>query len=158
MSGTILGMSVDIKIKLLRPESVVPVRQTEGSAGMDLHACLDTPIELAPGERTTIPSGIALELPAGIEAQIRARSGLAAKHGVGLANGVGTIDSDFRGEINIILINWGNEAFTVRPGMRVAQMVIARYDTPNWQVVEDLSDTKRGDKMFGSTGMGGQAG
>lgn len=151
-------MMIDIKIKLLRPESVPPSRQTEGSAGMDLHACLDTPIELKPGERIAVPSGIALELPAGIEAQIRARSGLAAKHGVGLANGIGTIDSDFRGEIDIILINWGDEAFTVRPGMRIAQMVIARYDTPNWQVTETLSKTQRGGKMFGSTGMGGQVG
>lgn len=151
-------MNIAISIKLLRPESVVPSRQTEGSAGMDLHACLDTPIELSAGERVTVPTGIALELPRGVEAQIRARSGLAAKHGIGLANGIGTIDSDFRGEIHVILINWSKEMFVIQPGMRIAQMVIARYDMPEWEIVEQLGETERGENMLGSTGMGGQAG
>ncbi len=151
-------MAVQIKIKLVREEAVPPARQTEGSAGMDLHACLDEHIEIKAGERAIIPVGIALELPVGIEAQIRARSGLAAEHGIGLANGIGTIDSDFRGEIKVILINWSQEAFVVQPGMRIAQIVIARYELTEWEITSELTQTERGGNKFGSTGLGGQVG
>lgn len=151
-------MSQKIKLKLLREEAIPPVRQTEGSAGMDLHACLDEPVSMEPGEVAVIPTGIAIELPEGFEAQVRARSGLAAKHAVGLANGIGTIDWDYRGEINVILINWGKAGFTVQPGMRIAQLVMCRYESTEWEVVEKLNDTERGDKRFGSTGIGGLAG
>lgn len=158
-SGTIIcSMSTQIKIKLVRPEAVPPARQTDGSAGMDLHVCLDEPLELEPGAWATVPIGIALELPLGFEAQIRARSGLAAKYGVGLANGIGTIDSDFRGEINVILINWGQMPFTLQPGMRVAQMIISRYEFTEWDITTELTPTERGDHKFGSTGLGGQVG
>jgi dUTP pyrophosphatase len=149
---------ITIPIKLVRKEAIPPTRQTEGSAGMDLHACLDQSLELTPGNWATIPTGIAVELPIGIEAQIRARSGFANKHGVGLVNGIGTIDSDYRGEICIILMNWGEAPFVVRPGMRIAQMVLARYEIPEWNVVDELSETARGGAHFGSTGDGGQAG
>lgn len=149
---------IDIKIKMLRPESVPPARQTEGSAGVDLHACLDEAKTIKHGEVVVVPTGIALELPLGVEAQIRARSGFAANHGVGLANGIGTIDADYRGEICAILINWGNEDFTIQPGMRIAQMIISRYEVANWQVVDELSETERGENKFGSTGIGGHAG
>jgi dUTP pyrophosphatase len=149
---------INIKIVLLRKESITPVRQTEGAAGMDLHACIDEPLELMPGKRAVIPVGIALEVPRGFEAQIRARSGLAMRHGIGLANGVGTIDSDYRGEIKVVLINQGDEPFVVRSGMRVAQMVIARYEIPEWNIVTELSETERSDNNFGSTGLGGMVG
>jgi len=137
---------LNINIKLLRKESITPVHQTEGSSGMDLHACLDEPIELAPGKRAVIPVGIAIELPVGYEVQIRARSGLAMNHGISLANGIGTIDSDYRGELKVVLINFGEENFVVRSGMRIAQMVIAKYEIPEWNIVTELSETERSDR------------
>lgn len=119
---------------------------------MDLVACIEKPIVLQPHGRAVIPTGIAIALPEGYEAQIRGRSGLAAKFGVMPANGVGTIDADYRGEIGVILLNTSEEPFTVEPGMRVAQLVIARYERVEWIEVDDLDETERGAGGFGSTG------
>lgn len=119
---------------------------------MDLHARLDSPLTLGPLERAVVPTGIAVALPEGYEAQIRARSGLSSKHGVTIVNGVGTIDSDYRGEVGALVINLGSESFVIEPGMRIAQMVIARYDKADWQVVSSLDETDRGIGGFGSTG------
>lgn len=145
-------MTKKLLVKLLKDDAVLPEYQTPGAAGMDLIACLDKPVTLKPGERQIISTGICIELPIGYEAQIRARSGLAAKHGVGLANGIGTIDSDYRGEIGVILINLGQEDFTISSGDRIAQMVIARYEVIEIEVVTELSSSKRSDGGFGSTG------
>lgn len=120
---------------------------------MDLHARLDGPLALGPLERTVVPTGIAVALPEGYEAQIRARSGLSSKHGITMVNGVGTIDSDYRGEVGALVINLSNEPFVIEPGMRIAQMVIARYDRADWQVVSSLDETERGANGFGSTGI-----
>ena len=142
-----------MKIKIKSTGGVLPEYETEGSAGMDLRAYLDEPVTLKSGERKLIPTGISIELPAGYEAQIRARSGLAAKKGIGLVNGIGTIDSDYRGDIGVILINWGNEDFVIENGDRIAQMVIAKYERIEWETVSELSDTERGSGGFGHTGV-----
>lgn len=126
---------------------------TENSAGMDLYAELPADIVLAPGERVRIPTGIAIELSDGYEAQIRPRSGLALRNGVTLVNSPGTIDPDYRGEIAIILINHGNESFTVKNGDRIAQMVFARFVRVDLNEVEDLGETTRGENGFGHTGI-----
>jgi dUTP pyrophosphatase len=141
-----------ISITKLRPLAILPEYQTEHAAGMDLHAAIDEPIVLKPGERAGVPTGIAIAVPAGYEAQVRARSGLAAKHGIALTNGVGTIDADYRGEVAALIVNLGQEDFTVEPGMRIAQMVIAKYERAQWQTVDELSETARGAGGFGSTG------
>lgn len=120
---------------------------------MDLVAAITDPIMIKPGEFTKIPLGFAMEIPVGYEAQIRARSGLAAKFGIGLVNGVGTIDADYRGEVSVILINFGTENFIVDPGTRVAQMVINKFRKIDWDVVESLGETTRGAGGFGSTGQ-----
>jgi len=130
----------------------LPQFETPQSAGMDLRANIDAPIVLQPGERALIPTGIAMALPDGFEAQIRPRSGLAYKHGVTVLNSPGTIDADYRGDVGVLLINHGNEPFTVEDGMRVAQMVVAQYSQFQWEAVSDLSDTDRGAGGFGSTG------
>jgi len=127
------------------------------SAGMDLLAAVETAVELAPGERRLIPSGIAIALPAGTEAQVRPRSGLALKHGITVLNAPGTIDADYRGEVGVILINLGQEPFTINRGDRIAQLVIAAYTRARWQVVEALDDSARGAGGFGSTGATGGA-
>ena len=119
----------------------------------DLRACLKDPLCLKPGERSLIPTGLFIELPSGYEAQIRARSGLAIKYGIGLVNGVGTIDSDYRGEIQVPLINWGREDFLIRDGDRIAQMVVASYERVFWQPAEELGETDRGGGGFGHTGI-----
>lgn len=142
-----------IKIQKVQKNAQIPEYQTDGAAAVDLHACIDEPIVLKAGKTLVVPSGIAIELPEGYEAQIRGRSGLAAKNSIGLANGIGTIDSDFRGEIGVILINWGKQDFTIEPGMRIAQMVIARYERVQWRVVDNLAETARGDGKFGDTGL-----
>ena len=129
-----------------------PQFETPQSAGMDLRANIDAPIVLQPGERALIPTGIAMALPDGFEAQIRPRSGLAYKHGVTVLNSPGTIDADYRGDVGVLLINYGNEPFAVEDGMRVAQMVVAQYSQFQWEAVSDLSDTDRGAGGFGSTG------
>ena len=130
----------------------MPTYQTALSAGMDLAACIDEPVTLAPHGRAVIPTGIAIALPTGYDAQIRGRSGMAAKFGVMPANGVGTIDADYRGEIGVILLNSSDDAFVVEPGMRVAQMVITKYETAEWAEVDELDETERGAGGYGSTG------
>lgn len=140
-----------VKIKSISGH--IPSYETEGSAGMDVRAYIDDDIVIAPGKRHLVPTGLFIELPMGLEAQIRARSGLAVKSGIGLVNGVGTIDSDYRGEIKIPLINWGDEAFTVKNGDRIAQMIIAKYERIQWQQAEKLTDTARGAGGFGHTGV-----
>lgn len=132
----------------------LPKYETEQSAGMDLTAAIDEPFILGPGKRTLVPTGLAMALPAGYEAQVRPRSGLAAKHGITVLNTPGTVDADYRGEIKVILINLGEESFTIERGMRVAQMVIAKHETVAWDVTEDLEETARGAGGFGSTGTG----
>ena len=140
-----------IKIKTLSGE--LPRYETAGAAGMDIRAHLDAPVEIEPGGRALIPTGLFMEIPPGYEVQIRARSGLAVRHGIGLVNGIGTIDSDYRGEVKIALINWGEETFTVCDGDRVAQMVAARYEKAEIVRAEELSETERGDGGFGHTGV-----
>lgn len=130
----------------------LPTYETSQSAGMDLSAALEEALELGPGDRALIPTGLAIALPAGFEAQIRPRSGLAIKNGVTVLNTPGTIDADYRGEIKVVLINHGKEAFTIERGMRIAQMVIAKHEHIEWNVVESLDETERGAGGFGSTG------
>ena len=131
----------------------LPEPATELAAGVDLVAAIDDTITLAPGERRIIPTGLAIALPPGYEAQIRARSGLAAKNGITLVNSPGTIDADYRGEIGAILINHGQETFTVERGMRIAQMVVAPVTGFTWNEQEELGETARGADGFGSTGV-----
>lgn len=130
-----------------------PSYATEDSAGMDLKANIDQPVVLGPLERAVVPTGIFIELPSGFEAQIRPRSGLAAKHGISIVNSPGTIDADYRGEIKVILVNLSNEPFSVNPGERIAQIVVARYEKVQWQAVEELGESGRGSGGFGSTGI-----
>ena len=142
-----------VQVVKAKKTAILPIYQTAGSAGADIHACLDEPIVLQPMERRRIPTGLAMAIPEGYEVQIRARSGLGFKHGITMVNGVGTIDSDYRGEFSVLLINLGQEPFTIEPGMRIAQMVLARYEQIDWQEVDDLDETERGDGGFGSTGV-----
>ena len=142
-----------MKIKIKTLSGILPQYETEGSAGMDIRAYIDEPAVIEPGCRALVPTGLFMEIPPGYEVQIRARSGLAVKHGIGLTNGVGTIDSDYRGEIKVYLINWGDEPFTVNNGDRIAQMVVARYESAYLEQVEQLSETDRGDGGFGHTGI-----
>jgi dUTP pyrophosphatase len=135
-----------------RSKNTLPAYETSGSAGMDLRADMDTAITLNPLGRCLIPTGIFIELPQGYEAQIRPRSGLAAKRGLTCLNSPGTIDADYRGEIKVILVNLSNEAQTIDPAERVAQMVIAKHERVTWQEVSVLNDTIRGAGGFGSTG------
>ena len=131
----------------------LPAYATVGSAGMDIQANITDAITLAPGQRLLIPTGLFIELPIGLEAQLRPRSGLAYKHGITLPNSPATIDSDYRGEIRVALINLSSEPYTIQPGDRIAQLVIARYETIQWTAVDQLSDTARGSGGFGSTGQ-----
>lgn len=142
-----------IKIKKLKSTAIVPEYKTEHAAASDLCACIDEPYILKSGQFTTISTGIAIELPPGYEAQIRARSGNAAKHGIGVVNGIGTIDSDYRGELGVILINHGKEDFVINHGDRIAQMIIAKYETVQFSESDVLTDTERGEGGFGSTGL-----
>jgi len=119
---------------------------------MDLKANIDEPVTLGPLERAMIPTGLFIALPDGTEAQVRPRSGLAAKHGISVLNAPGTIDADYRGEVKVILVNLSNEPFVVNPGERIAQMVVARYEKVEWEEVESLDETERGAGGFGSTG------
>lgn len=130
----------------------LPEYQTELSAGLDLRANLEAPVTLGPLERTLVGTGLYIELPAGFEAQIRPRSGLAYKHGLTVLNTPGTIDADYRGEIKVLLVNLSNEAFTVENGERIAQMVVAKHEQIKWQESDQLSDTARGAGGYGSTG------
>ena len=134
----------------------LPAYGTAGAAGMDLRAAVpeDAPLTLAPGQRAMVPTGLKIAVPEGYEAQVRPRSGLAVKHGISCVNTPGTIDSDYRGEVHVVLINLGQEPFTLRRGERIAQMVIAAYQRIGWDEVETLDDTGRGAGGFGSTGRG----
>lgn len=131
----------------------LPAYATPGSAGVDLMAAIEAPLTLAPGARRLVPSGIAIALPSGYEAQVRPRSGLAIKHGILLVNSPGTVDADYRGEIMVILANIGAETFTIEPGMRIAQMVVAPVSHVAWEPVDALPESGRGVGGFGSTGL-----
>ncbi len=152
-------MPDSVKVALTPMEHAVglqlPTYATEQSAGMDLTAALEEAIELAPGDRMLIPTGLSIALPDGYEAQVRPRSGLALKHGVTVLNSPGTVDADYRGEIGVILANMGQEPFTVERGMRIAQMVIAQHAKVVWEVADELDTTERGTGGFGSTGTQG---
>lgn len=140
-----------VKIKNTSNHSL-PEYQTIGSAGLDLKANISEPIKLSPLERVLIPTGLFLELPNGVEAQIRPRSGMAIKKGITVLNSPGTIDSDYRGEIGVVLVNLSNDEVLIESGERVAQMVIASYEKAEWQAVESLVETERGAGGYGSTG------
>lgn len=141
-----------VEVKIVTKNGEVPKYETTGSAGMDLRAMIDDPIVLEPGQRMLVPTGLFIELPLGYEAQVRARSGLAIKHGITLINAIGTVDSDYRGEIKVPLVNLGQESFKINNGERIAQMVITKYEQVNWIVVSELSETERGTGGFGHTG------
>lgn len=142
-----------MKVKVInRSGHPLPAYETLASAGMDLRAALEAPVSIHPGQRLLIPTGLFIELPVGFEAQIRPRSGLAAKHGITVLNTPGTIDADYRGEIKVILINHGQEAFIINNGERIAQMVIARHERVEWNETDTLEETLRGTGGFGSTG------
>ena len=146
-------MKTELKIRRLNPNAVLPAYQTEGSAAMDLRACLDVPVTLGAGERKLIPTGLAIELPnAEYVAILCARSGLAFKSGIALANGIGVIDSDYRGEIGVALLNQSGADYTVRPGDRIAQLMILPVAIAKITEVAALGETERGAGGFGSTG------
>ena len=142
-----------MKVKIVNHSPfALPTYATAFSAGMDLRADLREPVVLGSLERALVPTGLHIELPAGFEAQIRPRSGLAARHGISIVNAPGTIDADYRGEIKVVLVNLSKEPFTVQPGERIAQMVVARHETVEWEPVETLEESDRGSGGFGSTG------
>ncbi len=141
-----------LKIKRLKNNNILPEYKTSGAAGMDLCAAIENPITLNPLERTLIPTGLKIELEHGYEAQIRPRSGLSIKHGITLINCVGTIDEDYRGEVCVPVVNLSNESYTILPDERIAQMIIAKVEQAQIEVVTELSDTERGIGGFGSTG------
>ena len=142
-----------MNMKIVSKSGKLPAYATEGASGMDLCAYLEEPMTLLPMERKLIPTGIYVEIPEGYEGQVRARSGLAIKKGIGLVNGIGTIDSDYRGELRVPLINWGGEPFEIQDGDRIAQLVIAKYERVQVEPVQELSDTDRGEGGFGHTGV-----
>ncbi len=136
-----------------KSKHTLPSYETDASAGMDLRANIDESITLKPLERTIVKTGLFIALPVGFEAQVRPRSGLAAKNGITVLNAPGTVDADYRGEIGVILVNLSNEDFVINDGERIAQLVIAKHERANWEEVEVLSETKRGAGGFGSTGL-----
>ena len=143
-----------MKVKILNKSGFpLPHYATAFSAGVDLQAAIPEGIILKPLERAVIPTGLYLEIPEGYEAQVRPRSGLAAKHGITVLNTPGTIDADYRGEVGVILVNLSDTEFVVNPGERIAQMILARYERFDWEVVEELDDTVRGEGGLGSTGI-----
>jgi dUTP pyrophosphatase len=137
-----------------RSKNNLPGYETIHSAGMDLRADLEAPVTLKPLERKLIPTGLHIELPEGYEAQIRPRSGLALKHGIGIVNSPGTVDADYRGEIKVLLINFSEEIFEVNTGDRIAQMIISKHEKVEWEQVEILNETTRGAGGYGHTGIG----
>ncbi len=141
------------EIKIISKSGRLPSYETAGAAGADLRAYLDKPVTLEPGERRLVPTGLFVELPPGIEAQVRARSGLSIKHGIGLVNGIGTVDSDYRGEWNVPLINFGSEPYTIYDGDRIAQVVFSSYIRFEFKFTETIDETERGAGGFGHTGM-----
>lgn len=143
-----------MKVKVInRSKHTLPSYETEASAGLDVRANLDAPIELRPFQRALVKTGIFMEIPTGYECQVRPRSGLAFKHGITVLNAPGTIDADYRGELGVILINLSDENFIVNDGERVAQLVFAKVEQADWIVAETLSETHRGEGGFGSTGI-----
>jgi len=143
-----------MKVKIVKKNPFeLPTYETKGSAGVDLKAYVDAPITLKPMERALVPTGIHIEIPMGYEAQVRARSGLAIKHGISLVNGIGTIDSDYRGEVKVILINLGDKEFVINNGDRIAQMVFIKHEQADFELVEELGNTERGEGGFGHTGI-----
>lgn len=147
--------TIPVQVKRLKTDDDLPLPayESEGSSGMDIRADLKEPIRLNPGEIRLVPTGLAVAVPPGYEAQIRPRSGLALKYGIGMVNSPGTIDSDYRGEIGIILINWGSRPFTVNRGDRIAQMIICRVFRADIVETDDLDATSRGQGGFGHTGI-----
>lgn len=144
----------NMKINIInKSNNPLPAYKTEGSAGMDLYAFLEQPVELQPLERVLIPTGLFIELPDGYEAQVRPRSGMAIYKGLSIPNTPGTIDSDYRGEIKVPIINFSDEVQVIAPGERIAQMVIAKYERITWEAVTSVSDSGRGEGGFGSTGV-----
>lgn len=141
-----------LPMRRIRPQAVLPIRATAGSAGLDLHACIDEPLTLEPGCRAMIPTGLAAAIPQGVAGMIYARSSLGTKHGIALSNGVGVVDSDYRGEICVGLCNFSTEPYTIQPGERVAQLVLQPILSLPVQEVETLDETSRGEGGFGSTG------
>ena len=142
-----------MKVNIINKSAyALPQYETPQSAGLDIRADITESVTLNPLARALVPTGLFIELPEGYEIQIRPRSGLAAKHGVTVLNAPGTVDADYRGEIKVILVNLSTEPFTIEPGERIAQMVVARYEQIEWQLVEKLSETKRSAGGFGSTG------
>lgn len=142
-----------MKIKIInKSKNPLPKYETEGSAGVDLRANLENTLILNPGDRELVPTGLFMEIEEGYEAQIRARSGLALRHGLCLANGIGTIDSDYRGEIKIILINLGKEPVEIKTGDRIAQMVFVKYEKVDFEISDTLEETDRSSGGFGHTG------
>ncbi len=142
-----------IKIKKVQEHAILPEYQTALAAGFDFHAAITEPVVIKPGTFETISTGVAVEIPAGYELQIRPRSGLAFKHRVLPVNAIGTIDADYRGEMMVGLLNSGTVDFVVEPGMRIAQGVVAKHETVEWEEVSELSDTERSQGGFGSTGL-----
>jgi len=145
-------LTLTVQVRRLSPAAVLPRYMTDLAAGVDLHAALATGFTLAPGERTLVPTGLALAIPPGFEGQVRPRSGLALKKGVSLVNSPGTIDADYRGEVGIIIINHGQEAVTIAPGERIAQLIIAPVVRAEFTEVDELDTTRRNAGGFGHTG------
>ena len=143
-----------MRIKIINKSAhALPSYETIAAAGMDLRAHLSAPVTLAPMERKVIPTGLHIALSAGTEAQVRPRSGLAAKHGITVLNAPGTIDADYRGDVGVILINLSTDPFTIEDGDRIAQMVLAKYERAQWELTDTLEDSERGSGGFGSTGV-----
>lgn len=148
-------MAVAVRILRLSPNTTdvpLPRYATDGSAGMDICAAVDADIIMHPGDTVLVPAGFSIELPTGFEAQVRPRSGLAIKHGIGILNAPGTIDSDYRGEVKVILTNFGKTVVTIHRGDRIAQMIVARYERVDWVEADALQSTDRGEGGFGHTG------
>ena len=149
---TLTKQKVKVQFVKVHEKATLPHYATEGAAGMDLTNVLESPLTLKPGERTKVPTGLVMILPEGYEGQVRPRSGLASKHGITLTNCVGTVDSDYRGEMCCLIINLGNEPYTIQPGERIAQLVIAPVTHVEIELGEKIPETKRGSGGFGSTG------
>ena len=146
-------MKLDIVVFPHGENLQLPEHMTSGSAGMDLRAAIDEPIELKPMERIAVPNGICIAVPQGYNVEIRPRSGLAFKHGITVLNAPGTVDSDYRGELKTLLINLGSETFIIERGMRISQLVLQKYETVEWNCVDSLDDTLRSEGGYGSTGV-----
>ena len=143
-----------MEVKIInKSNNALPEYQTSGAAGMDIRAFVPSDIKIKPGEVKLVPTGLYLEIPKGYEIQVRARSGIALKNSIGVANGIGTIDSDYRGELCVILVNFGQNEFVVKNGDRIAQMVLNKYEPIEFVVDEELSSTERGEGGFGSSGV-----